>query len=78
MALVSNSSMNSLVIIGLMEGSHGCPMYMFKIVILEEEIGVFKAEIQQYGNVLHSHGCPKMQLSVLFQLMPDDGDGRVH
>ena len=38
-ALISNSLMNGLAIMGLM-GIHGISMYLFIILTLEEEIGV--------------------------------------
>ena len=28
-------------------GTHGCIMYMFMILTLEEDVGVFKAELQE-------------------------------
>ena len=34
-------------------GYHGCPMYLFIILTLEEEIGGFKAEFQQFNDVLY-------------------------
>ena len=33
--------------------SHGCPMHLFRILTLEEEIGIFKAELQQCCDVMY-------------------------
>ena len=53
MALVSNFSKNSFATVGLIGGSHGCPMHLFIILKLAEEIGVLKAELQHYCDVLY-------------------------
>ena len=41
-------------------GCHNCPMHLFIILTLKEEIGGFKAELQQYYDVLYCYGCPKV------------------
>ena len=35
---------------------HGCTMDLFIILTLEEEVGIFQTEFQQFGVVLHGHG----------------------
>ena len=47
MSLTLNSSMNRLAVRGLREEPHGCTMDLFKVVTLEEEVGTFKAQLQQ-------------------------------
>ena len=42
-------------------------MYLFFILTLQEEIGIFEAELQQCGNVVYRHESSVMQLCVLLQ-----------
>ena len=51
MALVLNSSMNRFATIGLM-GSHGCTMYLFKLLTFEEATGIFEAGLEQCCDVV--------------------------
>ena len=37
--------------------SHSYFMYLFKLFNLEDEMHVFKTELQQCRNVMHRHGC---------------------
>ena len=53
MAFVSNFSMNRFATVGLIGGSHGSCMHLFIILTLEEETGVFKAELAQCYDVLY-------------------------
>ena len=39
-------------------GPHGSTMYLFIILTLEEEVCVFKAELQQYDDVWNAHVGP--------------------
>ena len=39
-------------------GTHGCTMNLFVILTLEEEVHVFKAELQQHDNLLDGHVDP--------------------
>ena len=48
MVLDSNSTMNRLAD----RGTHGCTMDLFKILTLEEKIGIFEAKLQQSNDVL--------------------------
>ena len=54
------------------------PMCLFIMLTLEEETAVLKAELQQCCDMLYCHGCSLMQMCILFQLVPDNGDGRVN
>ena len=57
-------------------GSHGCPIHLLIILILEEEIGV----LGQNSNcvMMCCIDMDVLRLSVLFQLVPHDGYGMVH
>ena len=39
-------------------GTHGCTMYLFLILTLEEEVSFFKAELQQLDYLLDGHVSP--------------------
>ena len=43
---------------GANEGTHNCTMNMFKILILEEEVSAFKAELQLLDYLLDGHVDP--------------------
>ena len=40
--------------------SHGCLIHLFIILTLEDETDVFKAELQQYYDVLYQQECPEV------------------
>ena len=46
-------------------GTHGCTMYLFIILTLQEEVGVFKAELQECDNLWYGHLGPLWQCEVL-------------
>ena len=46
-------------------GTHGCTMNLFKIIILEEEIGIFEAKLQQADDVLGGQRGHGVKLGVL-------------
>ena len=50
-----------------MGGAHGSTMYLFMILTLEEEIGVFKAELQEGDYLWDGHVGPLMYGVVLWQ-----------
>ena len=54
-ALASNSSMNRVGYERVDGGTHGCTMYLFIVLTLEEEVGVFKAKLQECDNLGNGH-----------------------
>ena len=36
--------------------THGCTIYLFIILVLEDEIGIFEIEFQQCADVMYGYG----------------------
>ena len=58
--------------------TYGCTLYLFTILTLEGEIGVFEEELQQCDDMVYEHPKFQMQLCVLLQLVFDYGGDSIH
>ena len=59
-------------------GTHGCMMYLFIVLTLEEEVGVFKAELQECDNLGNGHLGPLGECWVLCESFLHYGYCRVY
>ena len=73
-----NSSMNRLAMKVADGGTHGCTMDLFIVLTLEEEVGVFEAELQECDNLGYGHLGPLGECWVLCESLLNNGDCRVY
>ena len=58
--------------------THGFAMYLFILLTMEEEVGVFKAELQECDNLWYGHLGPLWQCGVLCEPLFNYVDCRLH